>query len=104
MRRVAFLLFALVLPGVAAAEDAWTTRAVDALRWPGQEVVSVRLEAGSRVVVVVRDDTMVRVRHEADYGWVPLDALSAEPPADLPPEAPAAPDDPPAEEAPARTG
>jgi len=92
MRRLVALL--LALPSVALAEDAWTTRAVDALRWPGQAVVSAKLEAGTRVVVVVRDAGLVRVRHESDFGWVPEDALSGAPPAEAPtggtPAAPAA--------------
>jgi len=96
MRRLAVLL--LTLPSVAFAEDAWTTRAVDALRWPGQTVVSTRLDAGVPVAVVLRDAGLVRVRHESDYGWVPEDALSATPPAE--PPAPALPAGAPAPAAP----
>ncbi len=89
MRRLPLLLLALALPGAAAAEDAWTTRAVDALRWPGQAPVSAKLDAGAQVQVVVRDAGLVRVRHGSDYGWVPEDTLSPTPP--VPTEAPDAP-------------
>lgn len=88
MRRLAALLLALLLPSAALAEDAWTTRAVDALRWPGEAVVSAKLDAGAQVVVVLREGGQARIQHGQDFGWVPEDALSAtapEPPAEAPP-------------------
>lgn len=85
MRRLLTLLplVALLIPATATAEDAWLTQAVEALRWPDAEQVSVQLEAGDKVVVIYRTESLVRVRKDQDdkFGWVPQDALTDQAPA-----------------------
>ena len=75
------LLAALWLPTTVQAEDAWTTREAEALRWPDAEQISLELEQGDRVTVVYRADGMVRVRKDDAFGWVPDEALTDQDPA-----------------------
>ncbi len=86
MRSTPTLLFTIIalLPSLAQAEDAWTLRAVEALRWPDAEPISLQLEQGDKVTVVYRLDPLVRVRKDDAFGWVPQEALSSEDPSPAP--------------------
>ncbi len=75
----------LTLLSAALAEDAWTTAEVELIRWPaevgvvGNPVVTTLVEA-TKVEVVFRKEAQVRVRKGGDFGWVPAETLSTEPP------------------------
>ncbi len=58
------------------AEDAWIVTQVDALRWPDAAAVTITLEKGDKVEVIVRDAKVARVRKGSDFGWVDLGLLS----------------------------
>lgn len=77
------------LVSFAHAEDAWIVSHVDLLRWPDKEHVTVSLDKGEKVEVLVRDASVARVRRGTDFGWVDLGLLSATeveaPPAEPPP-------------------
>jgi hypothetical protein len=76
-RKFRLLPFVMLLwCGMASAEDAWTLRQVDGVRWPDSKTVTVKLDAGAKVSVLVREDGLVRVRQESEFGWVPADALT----------------------------
>ncbi|MCB9797990.1 MAG: hypothetical protein H6741_35380 [Alphaproteobacteria bacterium] len=97
-------LLALALSGVAHAEDAWTTEAVELQRWPaGTEgsVVVRSLDAGSQVVIVTELGEQVRVYTNGTHGWINKSLLTDEAPAptDEADEADVAEDETPAEEA-----
>ncbi len=70
----------LVLPHDSRAEEAWTTRSVEGLRWPDSEIVTFSLEQGTRVLVVYRAENVVRVQSDDEFGWVPEDSISTEKP------------------------
>lgn len=77
-------LLAIALSGVAHADDAWTTEAVELQRWPaGVEgsVVTRPLDSGSQVQIVTEQGEMVRVYTSGSFGWMPKALLTDEPPA-----------------------
>jgi hypothetical protein len=86
---VVTLLLALLNP--VYAEDAWVTRPVALTRWPTEvgEAANpkvVDLVEGVKVEIVFRKPDQVRVRKSGDFGWLPSDAISTEPPAPVNPE------------------
>lgn len=76
------------LVSFARAEDAWIVSNVELLRWPDKAHVTVSLEKGEKVEIMVRDAKIARVRRGTDFGWVDLGLLSATaveaPPSDVP--------------------
>jgi hypothetical protein len=79
------------LPVAAEASSAWyATRAVSLQRFAEGGPALGEVAAGAELALVLMDGAMARVRHRADIGWVPADALSRVPPAAaLPADAPA---------------
>ena len=80
---IATLLLALI--HTAAAEDAWTTRAVELTRWPTEvgdaaNPKVVDLIEGVKVEIVFRKPDQIRVRKGGDFGWLPPDAVTTESP------------------------
>lgn len=75
----------VMVTGLAWADDAWTTREVELLRWPPAVMESAPKTAtaaeGDKLTVVLEDGDMVRVLAGEHFGWVPADALSREAPA-----------------------
>jgi hypothetical protein len=61
----------------ALAEDNWVATAGDAVRWPGQPTVAMRLDVGDKVEVLARQGPLVRVRRGTDFGWVDAKAVSS---------------------------
>ena len=73
----------LALLTLAAAEDNWTTQSAEMVRWPGAaegNPVVTTLDEGAKVEVLFRDGERVRVRANADLGWVDAAALTIESP------------------------
>lgn len=71
----------LALMTLAAAEDNWTVESAELARWPGAadgNVVVTTVAEGTKVEVLFRDGERVRVRSNADLGWVDASALTAE--------------------------
>ncbi len=80
-----FFAFLLSLSSTALAEDAWVVRPAELIRWPADvEAVAnpkvVDLVEGIKVEIVLRKADQVRVRKGGDFGWLPNDAISLEPP------------------------
>jgi hypothetical protein len=80
---IATLLLALMT--TAAAEDAWTTQAVELTRWPTEvgdaaNPKIVDLVEGVRVEIVFRKADQIRVRKGGDFGWLPPEAITTESP------------------------
>ncbi len=76
----------LALLSTAAAEDAWVTEPVELTRWPTEvgdaaNPKVIDLVEGVKVEIVFRKPDQVRVRKGGDFGWVPVDAITTEPPA-----------------------
>lgn len=99
MRRIVPVVLALLLPllplpaaaqpvvsplpvAAEAASSTWyTTRAVPLQRFAEGGPALGEVAAGAEVSLVLMDGANARVRHRADIGWVPVDALSRVPPA-----------------------
>jgi len=66
------------------AEDAWTTREVELLRWPESVLeappVTATAAEGDKLEIVLEDGAVVRVKKGTDFGWVPSDALTKDAP------------------------
>ncbi len=76
----------LALMTTVAAEDAWTTQAVELTRWPAEvgETANpkvVDLVEGVKVEIVFRKTDQIRVRKGGDFGWLPPEAITTESPA-----------------------
>lgn len=65
---------------LALAETMYVQRPIDAARWVDAPGVSLKLEAGEEVEVLLRERERARVRRATEFGWVAI--------ADLGPEAP----------------
>jgi len=95
------LALALLLPGLAHAQQPiqlgtqpiqldlgptgpvrYATQEIASVRFLGEDVKGPVFQAGERLELITEKDGWVRVRQGDRYGWVPADALSAEPPAD----------------------
>lgn len=70
----------LSLLSYAFAETQFVTAPTQAVRWPGDAMVTVTLAAGDPVEVVVRDGALARIRKGGDFGWVDATMLAAEAP------------------------
>jgi len=67
-----------------SAQQHWIARAVPLMRWPDGVGTVAMLEVGTQVNIVDRQDDMVRVRRDMDFGWVPVDAVVDAQPGDAP--------------------
>ena len=69
-----------LLIGDVAAENRWAVSEVEGVRWigggPAADRVTVRLSPNDEVEVLAIEGDRARVRKGADFGWVPLSALT----------------------------
>ncbi len=69
-----------LLVGDAAAESRWAVAEAEGVRWtgggPAADLVTIRLSPNDEVEVLAIEGDRARVRKGADFGWVPLSALT----------------------------
>ncbi len=66
----------LLLFSFALADNLWATAPVEGVRWLDSPAVTLTLEAGDEVEVLLRDGARVRVRKGIAYGWVAASSLT----------------------------
>lgn len=74
----------------SAGRVVYATADAEALRWPDAAVVSLKLQKGDELELILQDGAKLRVRKGSDFGWI--DAALTSP---VKPEEPAAPEAPP---------